>query len=126
VEAIKPAKIQKLVFCSGKVYYDLKKGLEESKNDSIAIIRVEQLYPFPDKEIKEAIGIFSNAKSFVWAQEEPKNQGSWHFLQDRLESLLPNNSRLGYAGRKESASPAAGHLKIHNKEQADLVKEALS
>ncbi|NCN08435.1 MAG: 2-oxoglutarate dehydrogenase E1 component [Leptospira sp.] len=126
VETVKPEKIQKLVFCSGKVYYDLKKGLDESKKDSIAIIRLEQLYPFPEKEIKEALSIYSKAKSFVWSQEEPRNQGSWHFLQDRLEALLPNNSRLGYAGRKESASPAAGHLKVHNKEQADLVKEAIS
>jgi 2-oxoglutarate dehydrogenase complex dehydrogenase (E1) component-like enzyme len=125
-DSVKPEKIQKLLFCSGKVYYDLVKGIAESKKDDITIVRVEQLYPFPDKELKEALDYFPKAKSFVWVQEEPKNQGSWHFIRDRLESLLPNNSRLGYAGRKESASPAAGHLKVHNKEQIELVKEALS
>lgn len=125
-DSVKPEKIQKLLFCSGKVYYDLVKGIAESKKDDITIVRVEQLYPFPDKELKEALDYFPKAKSFVWVQEEPKNQGSWHFIRDRLESILPNNSRLGYAGRKESASPAAGHLKVHNKEQIELVKEALS
>ncbi|WCL50615.1 2-oxoglutarate dehydrogenase E1 component [Leptospira sp. GIMC2001] len=125
-EMKKPDKIKKVLFCSGKVCYDLQRGMTEAKRDDVAIVRVEQLYPFPEKELREAIALFSNAKSYVWVQEEPKNQGSWHFIRDRLENLILDNLRLGYAGRKESPSPAAGHLKIHNKEQLELVAEALA
>jgi 2-oxoglutarate dehydrogenase E1 component len=122
----KPESVTKILFCSGKVYYDLLKGLEESGKKNIAVVRVEQLYPFPEKEMKQALEFYGKAKKFVWVQEEPKNQGSWHFIRDRIEGLLPDSVRLGYAGRSESPSPAAGHLKVHNKEQAKLVQEALS
>lgn len=123
---LKADKIKKVLFCSGKVYYDVIKGIQDANRDDIAIVRVEQLYPFPEKELNEAINFFGKAKSYGWVQEEPRNQGAWLFLRDRLEPLLPNNVRLNYAGRKESPSPAAGHMKIHAKEQAQLVKDALA
>jgi 2-oxoglutarate dehydrogenase E1 component len=125
-ETVKPEKIKKLVFCSGKVYYDLVKGLEESKREDITLVRVEQLYPFPEEELKNVISTFNKVQSYTWCQEEPRNQGAWLFIRDRLEPLIDSKFRLSYAGRKESPSPAAGHMKIHTKEQADLVKQALT
>jgi 2-oxoglutarate dehydrogenase E1 component len=118
--------IKKVVFCSGKVYYDIKKGLEDSDKKDIALVRVEQLYPFPAVELEYVLNHFSNAKKYVWAQEEPRNQGAWLFIRDRLEPLLPKSLRLEYVGRNESPSPAAGHMKVHIKEHEKLVSDAIA
>ncbi|EQA44040.1 oxoglutarate dehydrogenase (succinyl-transferring), E1 component [Leptospira broomii serovar Hurstbridge str. 5399] len=121
---LKADKVEKIVFSFGKVYYDLLKYREENKVQNTALIRVEQMYPFPNKEIEAILRTYKNAKTFVWCQEEPKNQGAWFFVRDRLEELLPSSSRLKYAGRKESPSPAAGHMKVHLQEQDQLVQDA--
>ncbi|TGL35297.1 2-oxoglutarate dehydrogenase E1 component [Leptospira koniambonensis] len=123
---IKADKVEKVVFSFGKVYYDLLKYREENKIQNTALIRVEQVYPFPAKEIQEVLKTYKNAKTFVWCQEEPKNQGAWTFVRERFEDLLPSGTKLIYAGRKESASPAAGHMKVHTKEQEQLVSDAYS
>ncbi|MGJ4784591.1 2-oxoglutarate dehydrogenase E1 component [Leptospira interrogans] len=120
----KPDKIEKVVFSAGKVYYDLMKYKDENKIKNVALVRVEQIYPFPAKEIQSSLKTFKNAKQFVWCQEEPKNQGAWFFVRERIEELLPGNARLVYAGRHESPSPAAGHMKLHLQEQDQLVLDA--
>jgi len=121
-------KINRVVFCSGKVYYDLFEAREERKIDNIAIVRVEQYYPFPAREIKAELTRYKNAE-VVWCQEEPENMGAWRFMGPRIGDLLDElgrtNLRIRYVGRKEAASPAAGYLSIHQKEQKALVDLAL-
>ena len=94
--------------------------------NQIAIIRVEQFYPFPLRALTEAIALYPNAKELVWCQEEPKNMGGWTFMESRLENLLPRCQRPRYIGRGASASPATGSYAIHVQEQKRLVSEALS
>ncbi|TGL17167.1 2-oxoglutarate dehydrogenase E1 component [Leptospira yanagawae] len=122
----KPEKVEKLLFCSGKVYYDLRKAIDSQKLENVAVVRIEQLYPFPENHIKQMITSYGKLKKFVWVQEEPKNQGAWFFVRDRIEALIPENKRLHYAGRSEFPSPACGHVVTHLKEQEDLVKDALA
>lgn len=125
-------KIRRIVLCSGKIYFDLLETRREQGLKDVAIVRVEQLYPWPRSGITDQIARYPNA-DVVWCQEESSNQGSWHFVSDRLNyilSLLEKESkktrRVIFAGRKASASPASGSLKVHNKEQAFLVDQALS
>ena len=125
-----PAKITRLVICSGKVYYDLlKTKSDREKNgeslDHIAIARLEQLYPFPNRDIKAVLQSYKGLKQVVWCQEEPKNMGGWSFVFPRLSSLLKKTLLLEYAGRQASASPATGQKKIHEAEQSRLLDEAL-
>ncbi|PJZ68642.1 2-oxoglutarate dehydrogenase E1 component [Leptospira perolatii] len=120
----KAEKVEKIIFSVGKVCYDLSKYWEENQIQNTVLVRMEQVYPFPEKEIQNLMKTYKNAKTFVWCQEEPKNQGAWFFVRDRIEELLPNGQRLKYAGRKESASPAAGHMKVHLQEQDQLVQDA--
>lgn len=121
-----PEKVEKLLFCSGKVYYDLRKAIDAGKMENIAVVRIEQLYPFPETHIKQMITSYGKLKKYVWVQEEPKNQGAWFFIREKLEGLIPEDKRLHYAGRPEFPSPACGHVVTHLKEQDDLVKDALS
>jgi 2-oxoglutarate dehydrogenase E1 component len=122
-------KIRRVVFCSGKVYYDLYEEREARNVKDVAIVRVEQYYPFPRGEILRELQRYPNAE-VVWCQEEPENMGAWRFIGPRigyvLEALGRTNLRIGYAGRKEAASPAAGYLKIHSREQRELVEQALA
>jgi 2-oxoglutarate decarboxylase len=117
---------EKVVFCSGKVYYDLYSKREEDKNDKVAIVRLEQLYPFPDSDMKELLKAYKNTKKIVWCQEEPRNMGAWRYVRARFEKELQKGQVLNYAGRDSSASPAAGSAKLHNAEQEKLVKDALA
>ena len=124
-EKIAPKKAKRVVFCSGKVYYDLvaeraKRGIED-----VAVVRIEQLYPFPHEEFQAQIDLYSAAKSIVWAQEEPANQGAWHLIQHYLLRHLRPDQDLTYAGRASSASPAVGYLQLHNEQQKQLVEQAL-
>jgi 2-oxoglutarate dehydrogenase complex dehydrogenase (E1) component-like enzyme len=120
-----PAAVRKVVFCSGKVYYDLAEARKKSDDRSVAIVRLEQLYPFPLQSIRETLAKYSNARELVWAQEEPQNMGGWTFVQERLENLLPGCERPRYIGRAASASPATGSYSIHQKEQGEIVSEVL-
>lgn len=125
LDDLKADKVKRVVVCTGKVYYDLlEKRREESIND-IAIIRVEQLYPFPYDAFKEALHQYKNAKEVVWCQEEPKNQGAWHTGRHRIEECLLAGQTLGYAGREAMAAPAPGYPALHKKQQASLVEQAL-
>lgn len=118
-------KIDRLILCSGKVYYDLYKYREEKELDNIAIARLEQFYPFPDRDVSEWLKSHGKVKDVVWCQEEPKNMGAWTFLHPRLLNVLAKGQELRYAGRQASASPAAGQMKIHQAEQQKLIREAM-
>ena len=128
VDPIDPERVTRLVLCSGKVYYDLVQERREKRLDHIAIVRVEQIYPFPEREIKAVIARYSKAKDICWTQEEPRNQGIWFFMLSRrhLAGLIGKHHRLSYAGRDYSASPAAGYLNVHLAEQRGLVSTALA
>jgi 2-oxoglutarate decarboxylase len=120
------AGVRKVALCSGKIYYDLIEARKNTPAPHVAIVRLEQFYPFPLKSIRETLARYSNAAELVWAQEEPQNMGGWNFVHERLENLLPACERPRYVGRTASASPATGSYSIHQKEQAQLVAEALS
>jgi 2-oxoglutarate dehydrogenase E1 component len=119
-------KVKRVVVCSGKVYYDIVAEREKRAIEDIAVIRVEQLYPFPHEEFAEQISAYPAAKSVVWAQEEPANQGAWHRIQHYLKRNMRGDQTLSYAGRASSASPAVGYLAKHNEQQKELVDAALS
>jgi 2-oxoglutarate dehydrogenase E1 component len=125
-EITDPNAVKRVVLCSGKLYYDLAEARKKSENRGVAIVRLEQFYPFPLTSIREMLAKYSNAAELVWAQEEPQNMGGWTFVHERLENLLPNGERPRYVGRSASASPATGSYSIHQKEQAELVNQALS
>jgi len=122
-------KAKRIVLCSGKVYYDLATARDEASAWDIEILRVEQLYPFPSKAVKEMLEKTPKA-SIVWCQEEPKNMGGWTFVRDFIEDIMAEvgmtQQRLAYAGRAAAASPATGTLSRHNREQKDLVEAALN
>lgn len=126
IDDIKPESVRKVVLCSGKVYYDLLEQRRENKQTDIAILRIEQLYPFPYEELKTALSKYSKATQVVWCQEEPKNQGAWFITEHRLLDCLGKKQVLSYVGRPASASPAAGYSALHKKQQEDLVRESLS
>jgi len=123
-----PAKVVRVVMCSGKVYYDLLQQRRADERDDIAIVRIEQLYPFPEEELAAALAPYTNATDVVWCQEEPMNQGAWYPSQHHMRRVLfGHNSSiyLRYAGRDASAAPAGGYMSVHLEQQERLVKEAL-
>ena len=126
--SVKHGKAKRIVLCSGKVYYDLAAARDSAEAWDIEILRVEQLYPFPSKAVKEMLAKTPKA-SIVWCQEEPKNMGGWTFVRDFIEDIMQEvgmtQQRLAYAGRAAAASPATGTLSRHNREQNDLVQAAL-
>ena len=126
VDALDAKKVKRVVFCAGKVYYDLLDARRKNELDDVALIRVEQLYPFPAQEVKALLDKYKQVTDFIWCQEEPKNQGAWYFIQHDIRELLPQNASLGYAGRKASASPAVGYASVHTQQQRALVADALN
>ena len=124
-EVIKKAdKVRRVVACSGKVYYDLAKRREEKGHDDVALIRVEQLYPFPHKVFAAELKKYPNATEVVWCQDEPQNQGAWFFVQHYLFENMATGQKLGYSGRAASASPAVGYSHLHQEQQKALVDGA--
>lgn len=119
------AAVRKVVFCSGKIYYDLLDARKHSEDLRAAIVRLEQFYPFPQQGVRALLAKYASAQQFVWAQEEPHNMGGWTFVRERFENLL-GDSELVYVGRSASASPATGSYSIHQKEQGEIVSEALN
>jgi multifunctional 2-oxoglutarate metabolism enzyme len=117
-------KVKRIVLCSGKVFYDLEAGRADADDDRVAIVRLEQFYPFPAEKLKEVFAGYSNATQLFWTQEEPQNMGGWLFMRHRLEEIKGNLS-LRYVGRAASASPATGSYAIHNLEQEKIVNESL-
>lgn len=125
IDDIDAKKVDRVVLCSGKVYYELLEQRRTDKLNNIALLRIEQLYPFPAERCRELLAPYSNAKDIIWCQEEPQNQGAWITMQPYLTELLSKGQKLRYAGRKASASPAAGYHSVHEKEQKELVAQAL-
>ncbi len=126
IDTIDPKKVRKVILCSGKVYYELLEKRREQKQNDIAIIRVEQLYPFPEYELKAALEPYAGVKHIVWCQEEPKNQGAWYILYDRFLACLPKHATLDYVGREHMAAPSGGYSALHKKQQAALIADALA
>jgi hypothetical protein len=110
-----------LAFCSGKVFYDLAKSRQERADLRVVLTRIEELYPLPEKEIREVLAAYPGVSDVVWVQEEARNMGAWWFMQERLRPLLEPHQSLRYAGRDEAASPATGSYRLHAKEQAALL-----
>ncbi|GAB3331853.1 2-oxoglutarate dehydrogenase E1 component [Marilutibacter aestuarii] len=121
-----PKKVKRVVVCGGKVYYDLLEQARKDELDDVAIVRVEQLYPFPRELLSAELKRFGKATDVVWCQEEPQNQGAWYQIRHHLTHCLQGKQVLHYAGRLRSPSPAAGHYADHVVEQAQLVADALT
>jgi 2-oxoglutarate dehydrogenase E1 component len=117
-------KVKRVICCSGKVYYDLVNKRAEKGADDVAIIRIEQLYPFPHKVFSAELKRYPHATELVWCQDEPQNQGAWFFVQHQIHENMLEGQRLGYAGRAASASPAVGYAHLHQKQQKALVEAA--
>lgn len=126
IDKLDAKKVKRVIFCSGKVYYDLLKERREREQTDVAIIRIEQLYPFPAEEVAEILKEYKHVKDFVWCQEEPQNQGAWYSSQHHFRAAIPKGADLTYAGREASAAPAVGYLSEHNKQQQKLVDDALT
>jgi 2-oxoglutarate dehydrogenase E1 component len=125
MDPIDPKSATRLILCSGKVYYDLVEKRREMKRDDVAIVRIEQLYPFPNEELAREVRKYTKAKKFVWCQEEPRNQGAWWTTRHRLERALPAGAQLEYAGRPTMAAPAVGSSDLHIKQLQEFLAAAL-
>jgi 2-oxoglutarate dehydrogenase E1 component len=125
VDDLKPAQIKRVVFCAGKVYFDLLESRRSDGIQDVAIVRIEQLYPFPTTEYAAVLNKYSNAREIVWCQEEPQNQGSWYQIRHRLQEPLSTKDKLLYAGRSPAAAPATGIPKLHNMQLQGFLDAAL-
>ena len=125
-EALDPPAVKRIVLCSGKVYFDLLTERQKRNIQDIAILRVEQLYPFPRETLRSELAQFNNASEIFWCQEEPRNQGAWYQIQHHILSCTRDTQSIHYAGRRPSPSPAAGYHSTHVKQQKQLVDAALS
>lgn len=129
IDQLDPAKVERVILCSGKVYYDLLEKRRSEGRDDIAILRIEQLYPFAKEDFADAIGPYKNLKYAVWCQEEPKNQGAWFCSQHRLHRAIADHNpalTLKYTGRPASASPAVGYAAVHVEQQQKLLQDAFT
>ncbi|QPR27860.1 2-oxoglutarate dehydrogenase E1 component [Edwardsiella hoshinae] len=125
IDALDPQQVKRVVMCSGKVYYDLLEQRRKNGQENVAIVRIEQLYPFPHQAVQAVLAAYTQARDFVWCQEEPLNQGAWYCSQHNLREVIPFGAVLRYAGRPASASPAVGYLSVHREQQQALVDDAL-
>ncbi|MEC1376441.1 2-oxoglutarate dehydrogenase E1 component [Heyndrickxia sp. FSL K6-6286] len=119
-------KVERIILCSGKIAIDFEERIKDEQLDWVHILRVEELYPFPEKEITEIINKYSNLKELVWVQEEPQNMGGWTFADPYLRELAPNGVDVKYVGRPRRSSPSEGDPIVHKKEQARILNEALT
>jgi 2-oxoglutarate dehydrogenase E1 component len=125
--AVEAKNVNRVLFCSGKVYYDLLAGRESKRANHVAIVRIEQMYPFPHAQVEAVLARFAPSAEVYWVQEEPRNMGPYRFMQDWFQGVLGSSKRgLQYAGRPDYASPAAGTLKRHEQEQSELVNDAFA
>ncbi len=122
-----PSAVKRVLFCSGKVYYDMLTEREARLGDAagrVALVRLEELYPWPEERVREIVDQYDSAERFVWVQEEPANMGAWTFVRERIREQLPSGRKIAYAGRTSAASPATGSMRIHKQEQAALLEAA--
>src|SRR5207248_7821494 len=111
--------------CTGKIAHELMDE-RDAQHAQVAVVRVEQLYPWPEARLAEVLGRYPGARDVCWAQEEPENMGAWAFVRDRVEPLLPDDVELRHVARTASASPASGSAKVHDREQRDVITAALA
>ena len=123
--AVNAAQVERILFCSGKVYYDLLSAWDQKNPSNVLIVRIEQLYPFAADQVKSILEQHPNADDIVWVQEEPKNMGAWRFVAEQF-ALLTGTQRIRYVGREENSSPATGSKKVHDQEQSGLVAQAFA
>ena len=126
IDAIDPASVDKVILCSGKVYYELLEQRRSQEREDTAIIRVEQLYPFPKKRLMEVLSPYRHVDTVIWCQEEPQNQGAWDQTKHRLAAQLWPGANLYYVGRAVSAAPAVGFPRLHQIQQETLVEDAIA
>ncbi len=129
IDTLAPEKVERLVLCSGKVYYDLLEKRREAGREDIAIVRIEQLYPFPEDILAEVIRPYRNLKHVAWCQDEPMNQGAWYCSQHHMRNVIAAHNpalSLAYAGRVASASPAVGYASLHAEQQEQLLNDAFT
>lgn len=119
-----PRSVRRVLLCSGKIYYDLREEQERTGRDDIAIVRVEQLHPFPEWSVSEMLNLYERAREVCWVQEEPQNMGAWSFVQRKIAHAFPFGKDFCFIGRPERASPAAGSFRVHSKEQRAIVATA--
>jgi 2-oxoglutarate dehydrogenase E1 component len=126
-DTVQPDQVSRVLFCSGKVYYDLTAGRDERRANHVGIVRIEQMYPFPQAEIEAVLKKYAPHTEVYWVQEEPRNMGPWRYMLEHfIPVLAPTKRMLHYAGRPEYASPAAGMLKRHEQEQGELVADSFA
>ena len=125
---IELSRVSRVLICSGQVYYDLLAAREERKIHDVAIVRLEQIYPFPAEQVRDMLARYPETAEVVWVQEEPRNMGAWRFVQEQLQPILDATEApsacSGMPAAPASASPSAGSLKRHQQEQAELIEEA--
>lgn len=126
IDELDAKKVKRVVLCAGKVYYDLLEKRRKDQQQDVAIVRIEQLYPFPHQALQAVLAVYSHVRDFVWCQEEPLNQGAWYCSQHNFREVIPAGASLRYAGRPASASPAVGYTSVHQQQQQDLVNDALN
>ncbi|MDM3888967.1 2-oxoglutarate dehydrogenase E1 component [Pseudomonas sp. BCRC 81390] len=129
IDSLDPAKVERLILCGGKVYYDLLEKRRAEGREDIAIVRIEQLYPFPEDDLVEILAPYTNLKHAVWCQEEPMNQGAWYSSQHHMRRILGRHNKalvLEYAGRDASAAPACGYASKHAEQQEKLLQDAFT
>jgi 2-oxoglutarate dehydrogenase E1 component len=125
-DPLDPDAVERVVFCSGKVYFDLLEARHARGMTNVAIVRIEQLYPFPKDDFAAAVAAFPRAEEVIWCQEEPQNQGAWDQIKHRFHHLIEQGKRAYFVGRAASAAPAVGHRQVHVAQQEQLVDEALT
>ncbi len=126
---VKTSQIKHILFCSGKIYYEILKQIKDRSFNDVSIVRLEQIYPLDQVALQNILKLYPNSVSLTWIQEEPKNMGCWIFMQNKLNEIFQNlnfKNKLKYIGRKESASPATGYLNVHNIEQQAILNQMLS
>jgi 2-oxoglutarate dehydrogenase E1 component len=126
IETLDASRVKKLVLCSGKVYYDLLQAREDRSISDVAILRIEQLYPFPTAELKKQLEKYPNVVEVIWCQEEPQNQGAWFTSQHHMLECLNKEQHLRYAGREFAAAPAVGSYALHLKQQQAFIEDVFA
>jgi 2-oxoglutarate dehydrogenase E1 component len=126
VDSLDPVDVERVVICGGKVFYDLLEARRARGLSNVALVRIEQLYPFPKEQFIAALAPFVAAEQVIWCQEEPQNQGAWDQIKHRFHSIVPESSGVYFVGRYSSAAPAVGHRAVHVEQQERLIDEALT
>jgi 2-oxoglutarate dehydrogenase E1 component len=125
IDDLQAKKVNRVIICSGKIYYELLSKRREEKIENIAIIRLEQMYPFPDQELESVLAHYAHVEDVVWLQEEPENQGAWWMIQHEIRKILQSGQSLSYEGRQATAAPAVGYPNLFHERQQKLVERAL-